>query len=666
MYNSLVRRILKLDLQTRLVVGFMIATGLTGLIATTIAIWTINRSTIEEVQNRVRQDIHTAKLIYQNTMERISFLVQLTAQDSDLCQNIRKQHTLNAQNLRNLIRPDPQSTIQYDGALLDMLTLVNKRGNVVLRVTNPDVKGDSLLRDPLVRACMETKTPQSSTELMPLDAVLRENPELSERVRIQIIKTPLSFETEERELDHAMVMRVAHPIFDKKRNFLGVLVGGLLINKDYTIVDKIRDTIYRGERYKGREMGVATIFQGGVRISTNVMTKQGKRAVGTTLSKEVYDRVIIHGADWVGRAFVVDDWYITTYTPIHDLMHNTVGILYVGILEAKYRDIKWKTIWTNLGIIGIGMLVAFAISFQLGNTIITRIRLLKEAAEAIASGDLDRKLSPDKISGFDMLDEAFNYMSSSLKDRERKLQSVYQQLARTEKLTALGEMAAGVAHEINNPLGGILLYSNLLLEDLPEDSPLRANVQKIIDQTNRCKKIVNNLLDFARTPTGELQPLQLNSVLTTSLNLVKDQSMFHGIEIETNFEKNLPEVMGDRSRLEEVFLNLYINAADAMEGKGKLIVKTTRDSDHSIKVTISDTGKGIHKEHLPHIFEPFFTTKAPGQGTGLGLSIAYGIIQKHNGTIEVESKPGKGTTFTITLPVHKSIYTEVDEDIFYS
>ncbi|PKN77651.1 MAG: hypothetical protein CVU51_16420 [Deltaproteobacteria bacterium HGW-Deltaproteobacteria-1] len=297
------------------------------------------------------------------------------------------------------------------------------------------------------------------------------------------------------------------------------------------------------------------------------------------------------------------------------------------------------------------MIIAFIISLRMGNNIIRRIRILKKATDAIAAGNLDYQLSPDKISGFDILDEAFNDMARSLKDHNDQLQKMNQQFTKIEKLTALGEMAASVAHEINNPLGGILLFSNIVLEDLPEDKPLlRENLQKIIYQTNRCKEIVQSLLDFARTPTGEMFPLQINDVIMTTLKLIKDQAIFHGIKIETRLAEDLPETIGDRSRLEEVFLNLFINAADAMKGGGNLRIITRRRSNNTLSISVSDTGKGIDKELLSHIFEPFFTTKAPGQGTGLGLSIAY--IRKHNGSIDAECKPGKGTTFMISLPVY--------------
>ena len=650
--NEQIRRFFKLDLQSRLMFGFLIATCLTGIFATGISIWTINRSTIAEVQNRVRLDINTAKLIYNISLEKMTSLIQFTAEGSDLRELIKRNDVSRMAYLKTLIRRETRSPQGNDHTALDMLALVDARGKVLYRASHPTIRGDSLLQDPIVRSCIETRKPLSSTELMSVKDILRENPALSDRAITDIVKTPLSAEIREDRLTEGMVMRAAYPIIDRNTNrLLGVLVGGVLINKNNEIVDKIKETIFHDEKYKGQEMGVATIFQGGVRISTNVMTKDNQRAIGTILSKEVYDRVIKEGVDWVGRAFVVKDWYITTYTPIFNMDQKRIGVLYTGILEAKYRDIKWNLIWTSIGITTLGMLIAFIISFRMGNTIIKRIRILKKATEAIAADNLDYQLSPDKISGFDIVDEAFNDMARSLKDHNDQLQKIHQQLAKIEKLTALGEMAASVAHEINNPLGGILLFSNIVLEDLPEDSPMRENLQKIIYQTNRCKEIVQGLLDFARTPTGEMLPLQINEVIKTSLKLIKDQAIFHGIKIETRLTENLPETMGDWSRLEEVFLNLFINAADAMKGSGKLTITTKKRSDHFIRISITDTGEGINNELLSRIFEPFFTTKAPGQGTGLGLSIAYGIIRKHNGTIDAECKPGRGTTFIITLPV---------------
>ncbi|MBW2545539.1 MAG: cache domain-containing protein [Deltaproteobacteria bacterium] len=638
---------------------------------------------MDEAQRRVRQDINTARLIYEYNMERLAFQVRSIALRSHLDGATSSGDTLALEDLKRLIRAGAEGKDgQVPGGMwLDMLFLVDAEGTVLYRAFNPTVKGDNVLWDPVIRECLDKKTPLSSTELISSERIERENPLLSERLDVVIVETPRSMETGDKQLSEGMVLRAAYPVFDAQGDFRGALVGGVLLNGDYAIVDKIKETVYRDEKYKNLDMGFATIFQGGVRVSTNVMTKDSKRATGTTVSREVYEKVVEDGEDWTGRAFVVNDWYLSSYVPVYSIDNTIIGMLYVGILEAKYRDMKLLAMWIFLGITTLGMIVAFIISFWMGHTIIERMRILKQAAETIATGDLDYQLPRSKSSDFGVLDKAFNDMVRSLKDRDDRLKRTLQQLTQTERLISLGQIAAGVAHEMNNPLGGILLYSNLVLEELPEDSPACENMNKIVYQTNRCKEIVQNLLDFARTPSGEMMPLDINDVLWTSLSLVKDQSMFHGIEIETSFTEGLPEVNGDRLRLEQVFLNLFINASDSMAEGGKLTVATKLisrfpsdaaestemekicllASPHTIKITISDTGRGIDKTYQAHIFEPFFTTKDPGQGTGLGLSIAYGIVRKHDGFVDVESEPGRGTTFSIFLPAKGFDNPERDE-----
>ncbi|MBN1474741.1 MAG: cache domain-containing protein, partial [Syntrophaceae bacterium] len=395
--NIHTRRLFRLDLQSRLAVGFLIATCLTGVFATLVSLWTINRNTIAEVQNRVRQDINTAKLIYNYKSEQIKSVIQFAAESSDLQDLISRNDVYGMGYMAGQIRKNAQNVSGNGNVILDMLTIVDARGRVIHRAANPKAAGDSLLHDSLVKTCIQTKKPVVSTELMSLKEILRENPSLAKKATIDIIKTPLAAKIDKDKLTDGMVMKAAYPIIDRNADILlGILIGGVLINNDNEIVDRIKETVYHGEKYQGREMGVATIFQGGVRISTNVMTEDNKRAIGTILSKEVYDRVIVEEKDWAGRAFVVNDWYITTYTPIFNINKEIIGVLYTGILEAKYRDIKWEMIWINLGITIYGMLIAFIISLRLGNNIIERIRILKRGTEAIASGNLDYKLSPDK------------------------------------------------------------------------------------------------------------------------------------------------------------------------------------------------------------------------------------------------------------------------------
>jgi two-component system NtrC family sensor kinase len=299
--ERLLNKLLMLDLQIRLVVGFLIAACLTGFVATLIGIWTINRSTMDEVQNRVSQDINTAKLIYNYTLERIVSLVQFHAEGSDLHEHVTSGTLQKVDSLKGLIRNAPITETAGDHLYLDMLSVVDMKGTVLFSATNPGIKGDSMLWDPVVRRCIETRAPQSSTELIPLEKITHENPSLAERVTIEIIKTPKSIDLEETALSEGMVMRAAYPIRDKNQKQIGVLVGGLLLSRDHSIVDKVKETVSHDEKYGGREMGVATIFQGGVRISTNVMTNENQRAIGTTLSKEVYDRVITEGrSGWAG------------------------------------------------------------------------------------------------------------------------------------------------------------------------------------------------------------------------------------------------------------------------------------------------------------------------------------------------------------------------------
>ncbi len=235
---------------------------------------------------------------------------------------------------------------------------------------------------------------------------------------------------------------------------------------------------------------------------------------------------------------------------------------------------------------------------------------------------------------------------------EKQLQETQMQLLQSEKLRALGEMAAGVAHEINNPLGGILIYASLLMEDLPEDDPKRADLEKIVQETTRCKEIVKSLLEFARQSGPKMEPTDVNKAITDVLLFLENQATFHNIEIVKELDPFLPKIQGNAGQLKQVFMNIMINAADAMHGKGTLTIRTRLSEDEKeVIIEFTDTGEGIPKDVLPKIFDPFFTTKGVGKGTGLGLSMSYGIVKEHGGRIEVDTEVGRGSTFRIVLPV---------------
>jgi two-component system NtrC family sensor kinase len=225
-----------------------------------------------------------------------------------------------------------------------------------------------------------------------------------------------------------------------------------------------------------------------------------------------------------------------------------------------------------------------------------------------------------------------------------------EQMVQTEKLTSLGLLAAGVAHEVNTPLAVISNYIQMLAKQIPSDDPRQKTIERIVKQTFRASEIVNNLLNFSRTGAAEFVELDVNNVLEETLTLVQHPFKTAQVKVIKNYTQELPAVLGSITRLQQVFLNLFMNARDAMPSGGMLEVRTGAHNG-SVEVEVTDTGAGIPPEHLHRIFDPFFTTKASGRGTGLGLSVSYGIIKEHAGKVDVRSTPGKGTSFRLEFPV---------------
>ncbi len=245
---------------------------------------------------------------------------------------------------------------------------------------------------------------------------------------------------------------------------------------------------------------------------------------------------------------------------------------------------------------------------------------------------------------------------------EKKLQETHLQLVSSEKMASLGKLAAGIAHEINNPLGGILIYSSLMMEDLPEDDSKRGDLSRIVQEAGRCKEIVKSLLEFARQTEPKMEPTDINRAINDGLFFLVNQALFHNIQIVKKLDSFLPFVRGNASQLKQVFMNIIVNAAEAMHGNGTLTIITFPSPDRkTVLVEFTDTGEGIPEENLNRIFDPFFTTKEVGKGTGLGLATSYGIVEDHGGKISVRSRVGEGTTFTIELPIHQVTQAILEE-----
>jgi len=245
----------------------------------------------------------------------------------------------------------------------------------------------------------------------------------------------------------------------------------------------------------------------------------------------------------------------------------------------------------------------------------------------------------------------FHDMRETLR-MKKELEKTQLQLLQSEKMASLGKLAAGVAHQLNNPLGGVTLFTKLVLEDYELPPGAREDLGRVLNDAERCRETVKELLEFTRQTRHLMRPHDINQAISRTLFLLKNQSLFQNITIETHLDPELPTVTSDIQQLNHMFMNIILNAVQAMAGNGRLTVRTASVPESGqVRIEIADTGPGIPPTVLPHIFEPFFTTKDEGEGTGLGLSLVYGIVENHGGQIKAFSEPGQGAAFVIDLPV---------------
>ena len=633
---------MRLSLRTRLFASFLVVIVVTGATAVIVAAWMIGETIMRQAQDKVRLDLNSARLVYEGAINDVRESVTHTAVRFFI------RDALSGGEVASLA-PELARVRRREG--LDVLTLTDVRGQVLLRVGNPAVKGDSQAGNELIKAALAREATVACTEIVPREELLKEGPDLAGRAYLRLVDTLRAKPTRRTENTSAMMIVAAAPILNEAGEVLGLLHAGKLLNRNFELVDKVRDTVYSGERYAGRHVGTATIFQADVRISTNVMTAKGERAIGTRVSAEVYEQVLERGQSWVERAFVVNDWYITAYEPIRNISGDVVGILYVGMLERKFTDMRRRALWAFIGISLGGIGLSAAICYFLSKGLARPAKALMLAARQLAAGDLTQRVQPDdSTEEIGMLGSTFNLMADAVAEREEQLKlATRRQIGQSEKQASIGRLAAGVAHEINNPLTGVLTFSHLLREKENLDEQDRGDLDLIIQEATRASEIVRGLLDFARERPAAKEPMDVNEVVRRTLRLLGNQKAFQQIVIVEDLADGLPQVDGDVNQLQQVLLNLSLNACEAMPGGGTLLVSTAAQ-DENVLVRVTDTGCGIKAEHLDRIFEPFFSTKAVGKGTGLGLSVSYGIIQQHGGELEVDSEEGKGTTFTIVLP----------------
>jgi two-component system NtrC family sensor kinase len=511
-----------------------------------------------------------------------------------------------------------------------------------------------------------------------------EDPALAEKVRLRLVPTARAEPTLREVEDRAMVIRAVYPVRDANENVRAVLDGGMVLNRNFSFVDSIRDLVYGPGNLPARSIGAVTVFLDDVRISTNVPLSSGERTLGTRVSREVREQVLGRGENWIDRSFVVNDWYISAYEPIKDVNGARVGMLYAGFLEAPFRRELFKAM-TALVLLFLALASVTAVVAVAGaRSIFKPLEAMMRVVKATRAGE-ERRIGPvrsqDEIGelarGFDaMLDllrDRNQQIRESAESLERKveqrtaqlkrrnaelertvrlLRETRRQLVMAEKLAGLGELTAGMAHEINNPMAVILGNLDLLVQELgPAAEPVRQEVDLIIEQVYRVRDIIESLLRFARPSeyAGSLNTLDVNQVLTDSLKLVSHLTRKAGIEVRLDLSATRQVRIGLQD-LQQVVVNLLVNAAHVLEETGGVIRLSSRDwEDKGVVLGVGDTGPGIRADLAEKVFSPFFSTKPVGQGTGLGLSISYALIRRYGGNITLESSPGAGTELLVWL-----------------
>jgi len=538
-----------------------------------------------------------------------------------------------------------------------------------------------------------------------------ESEALAQKVVFPLIDTPRAAPTDKTVEDRAMVIRVLQRVRGKDGVALGVLEGGLLLNRNYAFVDEIRDLVYGPGSLAAGSRGTVTVFLDDVRITTNVPSSDDTRALGTRVSVEVRNSVLEQGITWIDRAFVVNDWYISAYQPIVDVYGDRVGMLYAGYLEAPFRSDLNRGIAVTAAVVLAGSLLAAVAAIMGAKSIFKPVESIARVVRATAAGEHQRigqlqvndeigELAAQFDSMLDTLEEnsaqikansnelehkvqertnELKLKNSSLQESITLLREAQQKLATAERLAAVGQLTAGVAHEINNPTAVILGNMDILIQEMGEHrEDVQTEIDLIIEQVYRIRSITDRLLQYSRPTTtaplkqdellglpaltnnmqdGDTSPvlvemIEINELIESSLVLVKQEVSQKHINLITRFNK-VPRIAIDKLGLQQVIVNLVLNASQAINDYGEIVVSTFLCKDDTICIEVQDNGSGIASEHVPRLFDPFFTYGKEG-GTGLGLSVSYGIVQRYGGEIDVQSMPGEYTKFTVMLPIRES------------
>lgn len=621
----------------------------------------IQKRVVQEAQSRVRLDLTSAWAVYETKLEDLRTILKLLATKQVLTDACREGDWDDREQWDGVRSHLAKVCLDLD---LDFLTVANPEGKVLARVSPPHTTGGPCLTSPVVAKALSGESAVGTVLLSP-DELDQEAAGLREEAFLVLEDTPHARPSPRAEENRGLVLIGAVPI-KRGGTLSGIVYGGILLNRNLSIIDHLKEVVYKQEDYEGVPLGTVTIFLSDSRVATTVTKANGNRALGTRVSKEVADRVLDNGLRWVGRAFVVRDWYLTAYDPIRDPRGNIIGMLYVGILEKPFQDLGRSTIMRYAALAAVGLIAALAFAFFLAAKLSAPLNRLSQASEQMGRGERPGPVPvDDTCRETTTLTRAFNDMAQTLAEREQQLRESNQKLEETN--AALIEVNHNymetlqfVTHEMKSPLNTMMNYTYMLSREKigPLTEKQRKAVESLMAGVKRFAEMIRHYLNLARIENDELEPVK------TDLSLVEDvvAPVIDALDADREkyqmkFENQIPSDIRlhyDKNMLFEVFENLMSNAVKYGREGGLVTLDCTPKGD-LVECAVRNEGEGIEPDRLKDLFQKFSRVEKEkkGQkpkGTGLGLFITRKIIETHGGTIVADSKAGEWTEFRFTLP----------------
>ena len=545
---------------------------------------------------------------------------------------------------------------------LDFVNLRAPDGTLLVTDSGPAAASDR--RSPAFVAAAEA-VDRTGVEILAPEQLALLGPELRSRVPVALVPTLNAAPTVRTQEERAMVLLATRAVRSPAGRVLGHVQGGVLLNRNLPFIDHINDIVYPEGSLPFGSRGTATLFLDDVRISTNVRlfgSEKEERAIGTRVSQQVRDAVLGEGTTWLGRAFVVSDWYVSAYQPLADSHGQRIGMLYVGISERPFTWLKYGTL-AGIGAVFFAVMIGAAVvSLRGARTIFAPVERMDRTMQQVEGGALDARVgtvaSDDEIGRLAAhLDrllatlQGWHFeLDAKVAERTRQLADTQAQLVKSEKLATVGQLTASIAHEVNNPIAVIQGNLDLVRELLDAEARARIapELRLVDEQIERMRLIVTQLLQFAR-PTefaGYVESVEPARAFEDCLVLVGHLLAKTRIELVRDFRATRT-VSINRQELQQVLVNLLVNAIHAMADGGTLRIGTRDAGTDAVELSVADSGPGLPPELLAQLFQAFVTRKK--DGTGLGLWISRGIVERYGGDIVAANRAEGGACFTVRL-----------------